>query len=105
MGAVPSHPFFLEAIKSLQGYNHNWQFPYITIMSSTGPLYLSLIWRHYNTLQHTAAERVRLLLAAENKEHSWSFFYHYMGSSWHMWDAHLIFWVWLTLVILLTEHY
>lgn len=49
MGAVPNHPFFNRTIHSLQSYNRSWLAPYITVMSSTGPLFLSLIWRHHNT--------------------------------------------------------
>ncbi|OAA63492.1 Glycosyltransferase, DXD sugar-binding motif protein [Niveomyces insectorum RCEF 264] len=49
MGSVPQHPFFLRAIDALTEYNRNWLLPYITVMASTGPLFLSLVWRHYNT--------------------------------------------------------
>ncbi|MCJ1227071.1 hypothetical protein MMC12_003726 [Toensbergia leucococca] len=47
MGATPQHPFFLRVIDSLQSYNKNWQLPYVTVMYSTGPLFLSVIWKEY----------------------------------------------------------
>ena len=48
MGAVPHHPFFLRVIDALPRYDKSWLLPYITVMGSTGPLFLSIIWRHYN---------------------------------------------------------
>lgn len=48
MGAVPHHPYFLRTIDALPRYDKHWLLPYITVMASTGPLFLSIIWRHYN---------------------------------------------------------
>jgi hypothetical protein len=94
MGAVAQHPFFLRVIESLQGYNKNWVLPYITVMYSTGPLFLSVIWKEY-MLNSPATEsaRVRILMPDEYNRHAWSFFSHHRGSSWHGKDARLIFWV------------
>ena len=47
MGSVPHHPFFTLVIESLITYNRNWKLPYITVMYSTGPLFLSVIWQEY----------------------------------------------------------
>jgi len=102
LGAVPQHPFFLKAIDSLQSYNRNWFSPYITIMASTGPLYLSLIWRAYNLAKHPESDRIRLLGHDEYMTREWSFFSHHMGNSWHMWDAQAIFWLgshWIALTV------
>lgn len=103
MGSVPGHPFFLRVIDSLPKYNRNWRFPYITIMASTGPLFLSLIWRHYNDeIVHTPENRIRILFPEEYMSHSWSFFTHHVGSSWHKWDSDLLFWMsahWIQLTI------
>lgn len=93
MGAVPRHPFFLRAIESLQAYNKHWVLPYITIMYSTGPLFLSVIWKEYMNLEPSEQGRVRVLMPDEYNKHAWSFFKHYRGSSWHGKDAKLIFWV------------
>lgn len=93
MGAVPQHPFFLRVIDSLQAYNKNWALPYITVMYSTGPLFLSVIWKEYMLSEPTMADRVRILMPDEYNRHSWSFFTHHQGSSWHGKDARLIFWV------------
>ncbi|KAJ5763427.1 hypothetical protein N7533_002108 [Penicillium manginii] len=93
MGSVPQHPFFLRVIESLQQYDRKWPLPYITVMYSTGPLFLSVIWKEY--IQDTPSEmnRIRVLMQDEYKNHPWSFFTHYTGNSWHGKDAQLIFWV------------
>lgn len=94
MGAVPGHPFFLRVIDSLPRYNRNWFSPYVTIMGSTGPLFLSLIWRHYSSdpapLRH---DHLRILFPDDYMGRSWSFFTHHVGNSWHKWDTQLILWV------------
>lgn len=100
MGSVPGHPFFKKAIDSLQGYQRGWFLPYITIMASTGPLFLSLIWRHYNADSGLKAEdHVRLVFPSEYMGKDWSFFTHHLGNSWHKWDSDAIFWV--SLVVLM----
>lgn len=93
MGAVPRHPFFLKVIDALPRYNRNWLLPYITVMGSTGPLFLSVIWRHYNNEGPTEDGRIRILFGDEYNNHPWSFFIHHLGNSWHGGDVKLIFWV------------
>lgn len=96
IGAVPHHPFIRQVIASLQSYQANWFAPYITIMGSTGPLYFSLVWHHYNSeggYNIKEEDRVRILFGEEYMGNPWSFFSHHIGSSWHMWDAKAIFWV------------
>jgi len=93
MGSVPQHPFFLRVIESLQGYNRNWGIPYITVMYSTGPLFLSVIWKEYIRGIIPASGRVRILMPNEYKGHKWSFFNISRGSSWHNADARAIFWM------------
>lgn len=105
MGATPQHPFFLRVIDSLMEYNKNWHLPYITVMYSTGPLFLSVIWKEYmasgdNIGDDLGGGRVRILMQEEYNRHAWSFFSHHVGSSWHGNDAKLIFWMgrhWLML--------
>lgn len=103
MGAVPRHPFFLKAIDSLPDYNRKWILPYITVMASTGPLYLSIIWRHYNSVVQQGDNRVRILFPDEYNNHPWSFFTHHLGNSWHRTDVKLIFWMghhWLMITVI-----
>lgn len=111
MGAIPQHPFFLRVIESLEGANRKWVLPYITIMASTGPLFLSVIWKKWmgehadlqaqsQNLQDSASSavtewkgRVRVLMPDEYKGNTWSFFEIYKGNSWHGKDAKFIFWM------------
>lgn len=98
MGSVPAHPFFLLVIESLKSYDKNWQLPYVTVMYSTGPLFLSVIWKKYMASNKNVGDgpgggRVRILMQDEYNRHAWSFFSHHKGSSWHGKDAKLIFWM------------
>ncbi|EXJ79725.1 hypothetical protein A1O3_08008 [Capronia epimyces CBS 606.96] len=108
MAAIPQHPFFLRVMESLQGANRSWLLPYITIMASTGPLFLSVIWKKWMG-QHAHLDpdkwigRVRVLMPDEYNKHAWSFFKTYKGDSWHGKDARFIFWMgknWLLLTVL-----
>ena len=122
MGAVPHHPFFTLVIESLIPYNRNWKLPYITVMYSTGPLFLSVIWQEYKkgrgrNVAELGAQvgnvvgggadvakglgrwdgsesgRVRVLMGDEYNQKPWAFFQWHGGSSWHGKDARLIFWM------------
>lgn len=96
MGSIPHHPFFLKVIDALPRYDRSWLLPYITVMGSTGPLFLSVIWRHYNNeLPEDPLEeqRIRILFPDEYNKNSWSFFSHHLGNSWHRADVKLILWM------------
>ncbi|KAK3069656.1 CSG1/SUR1-like protein [Teratosphaeriaceae sp. CCFEE 6253] len=104
MGAVPRHPFFLMVIKNIKDYDRRWVLPYITVMGSTGPLFLSVMWRHWSSdgLNRDKG-RVRLIFPEEYNGQPWSFFTHHVGNSWHGADVRLIFWLsrhWLLITIL-----
>jgi mannosyltransferase OCH1-like enzyme len=98
MGAVPGHPFFLRVINDIQSYNRNWLLPYITVMGSTGPLFLSVMWRHWKTEGLNVGDdsdggRIRIIFPEEYVDNSWSFFTHHLGNSWHGADVRFIFWM------------
>lgn len=90
LGAVPGHPFFKMAIANLAAYQRNWLVPYITIMISTGPLFLSVMWRRYKRWGVPLADRLRILLLDDYKGHADSFFSIAEGNSWHRQDANFI---------------
>lgn len=90
MGSVPQHPFFLKVIDSLKTYQKNWFVPYITIMFSTGPLFLSVMWKQYKRWGVPEAGKVRILMPKDYKTHTYSFFAISPGSSWHLDDAKFI---------------
>lgn len=98
MGAVPNHPFFLMVIDALKNYNRDWALPYITVMYSTGPLFLSVIWKKYMTSgadigDSSRGGRVRILMQGDANKFAWRFFNRFQGSSWHGKDARFIFWM------------
>ncbi|KAK0947822.1 CSG1/SUR1-like protein [Friedmanniomyces endolithicus] len=108
MGAVPRHPFFVRVTKKIKEYDRNWILPYITVMGSTGPLFLSVMWRRwssdgFNTGDGKDGGRIRLIFPEEYNGFPWSFFTHHKGDSWHRWDVRLIFWLsrhWILVTIL-----
>jgi len=98
MGAVPRHPFFQRVTHELKRYDRSWVMPYITVMASTGPLFLSIIWRHYdddgfNIGDGPRGGRIRILFPEEYNNYPWSFFTHHVGNSWHSYDVQFIFWM------------
>jgi len=96
MGSVPHHPFFMKVIDALPNYDKSWLLPYITVMGSTGPLFLSVIWRHYNSERGADSDemdRVRILFTDEYGGKAWSFFNKTVGNSWHQKDVSFILWV------------
>ena len=47
MGSAPHHPFLDRVLDHLHRYAHWWVLPYLTVMLSTGPLFLSAMWKEY----------------------------------------------------------
>lgn len=90
MGSVPGHPFFNKVIHSLDRHKRNWLVPYITIMFSTGPTFISVIWKTYKRWGVPAEGRIRILMPENYKANADSFFAIAPGSSWHLDDAKFI---------------
>lgn len=90
MGSVPRHPFFLKVIDDLKKYQRSWVVPYITIMFSTGPLFLSVMWKQYKRWGVPEAGKIRILMPEDYKTHTYSFFAIAPGLSWHMDDAKFV---------------
>lgn len=90
MGSMPGHPFFLKLMHSLKQYDRNWIIPYITIMASTGPLFVSMVWKRYKRWGVPENGVVRVLQPADYKMHTYSFFSISRGSSWHLDDAKFV---------------
>lgn len=105
MGSRPGHPFFKKVIDNLEKYNRNWYVSYITIMFSTGPLFVSVMWKQYRRQGHlSAADAIRVLVPPKPRnDHSTYFFYTAKGSSWHLGDAKFIMqmakhWIFFTIL-------
>lgn len=94
IGSIPSHPFFLAVVAALQRYNRNFLSPYITVMGTTGPMFLSIMWRKYLTSGTDKGASALWLLSSEvYNEQTSSFFVPGNGSSWHRADAETIDWM------------
>lgn len=92
MGAIPNHPFFLKLIQNLQKYNKDWYWPYFTIMGSTGPIFVSIIWKQYKRWVNTKLDgwQINILQPNEYSTGQDPFFQILKGSSWHLDDANFI---------------
>jgi mannosyltransferase OCH1-like enzyme len=107
MGAAPRHPFLLYVIERLQAYDRDWKLGYITVMYTTGPLFLSVLWKEWmkggrNVGDGPGGGRVRVMQQNHYQRVAESFFLEFLGSSWHGDDARFIFWMgdnWLLLTL------
>lgn len=107
MGCTPHHPFFRYVTDSLISYDRDWGLPYITVMYTTGPLFLSVLWKDYMSSGKNVGDgldggRIRILSEADYHQNPWSFFNTFGGSSWHGDDARFIMWMgdnWLMLTV------
>lgn len=97
MGSVPHHPFFRNVIRELASYDRPWLLPYLRVMYSTGPLFLSII-RHrfvnsFGTRGPRLGAEVRILVPADHELYTKWFFFDSPGSTWHSWDSQIILFI------------
>lgn len=88
MAAEAQHPFFKQIIEALEKSNRSYILPFLTVMLSTGPLFLT---RQYHRSRYYKSV-VGMGRDMYNKKKGLTF--HVTGSSWHHWDATLINWFW-----------
>ena len=90
MASTKGHGFFGLLISHLQDWNIRLLTKYPTVFFSTGPMFLNIMYCKYGDKQGIA------VLPDELYGGHWesSFVVHYHGSSWHAWDAALVFYVW-----------
>ncbi|KAM6495793.1 glycosyltransferase family 32 protein [Amanita muscaria] len=91
------HPFLEKTIHNLIAFDYNWILNYPTVMFSTGPMFLSMVYGLYVSKHRATADAdIRVLPKAlygkniNTGEAPYSFFAHYYGSSWHADDAAFI---------------
>ena len=107
--SVPGHPFMDTLIHSLETFKHNFFLPYATVMFSTGPMFVSTVYRllfnskegmtsqpSSSALPQRGFHGIRILpksLYGKNAPPEIvpdSFFAHMYGSSWHEADANFL---------------
>jgi mannosyltransferase OCH1-like enzyme len=94
LGSSPRHPFFLYVINSLSKSNRNWVSPYITVMASTGPLFLSLRWKEWLDMSKGGATNSVVALRMDEREYGYrGFFIDIEGRSWQGPDERYIAWL------------
>ena len=62
MGSAPNHPFLERVIQKLHIYAHTWLLPYLTVMLSTGPLFLSVMWKEYIWSKPNRGDEISVLM-------------------------------------------
>lgn len=100
LGSIPKHPFFQHVIQNLGTYDRNWGLPYVTVMYTTGPLFLSVLWKEYisvwgypNSHGIGGLGRFRVLKQDPRRDDGYGFFRNEEGASWHGRDAHAVEWI------------
>jgi len=80
--------FFKEVMEALSSTNNRWYgSPYLTVMYSTGSMFISLV---YNSLSAEQQKNVLILPPELYSERKTRYFKHLRGSTWHSSDALLI---------------
>lgn len=100
MASAPGHPFFSYIMHSLKKYNRNWFSSYLTVMYSTGPLFVSVLLQKYNWMRRapiSSPDDTSLYMMKAAKDSIYQplsdFIYHTSGSSWHKNDAWLFLFI------------
>ena len=96
MLSKPNHEFFRVLINQLQRYDYNYVFPYLTVFLSTGPMFLSRVFKSY-----AGKDKVFVLPLSLYSDGPKKMFKHLQGSTWHGWDAELIKFIWMMKLYLL----
>ena len=87
MMARARHPFMKHLIGRLAQYNQWYINYYLTVMYSTGPMFLTINYLEYMTSQAVRDDEDSVYVLNEtlygSQNHSANLFYHVEGSSWH----------------------
>lgn len=114
MFSTPSHPFFIYVTENLHYYKdfHLFFSKFITVMSTTGSIFLSLMFYKYknilfqeqinNILYDNITSRSDIMLfhnildvgLINRKDYEQSYFYHLPGNSWQGLDGMIIISLW-----------
>ena len=90
MFATKESPFFQKLIDSLVAKNRWYGSPYLTVMYSTGPMFLSARYMEFSSKQNND---VVVLPQELYTKKGTRFFKHLRGSTWHSTDAQVAKWL------------
>ena len=85
MISTAGHPYFGQLISRLSLYDHYYLVYYLTVMLSTGPLFVTINERLFASSSRTATVRI-----IEEKVYAEVFLWFAGGNSWHGRDAQII---------------
>ncbi|ORY74105.1 nucleotide-diphospho-sugar transferase, partial [Protomyces lactucae-debilis] len=88
MAASKNHPFFKQLIDGLVRANIVYPSGYLTVMASTGPMFVNYHLSKYLSTTHTSL--VKIISPELYHGGPLSFFGHLPGSSWHTHDANIV---------------
>jgi mannosyltransferase OCH1-like enzyme len=88
MAAEARHPFFKQIIEALEKSNRSYILPFLTVMLSTGPLFMTR--QYHQSICYKSVVGMGRDMYNEKK----GLTFHVTGSSWHHWDATMINWFW-----------
>jgi len=89
MMSAPGHPFWNHLFPGLVHWNKNFGIRYLTVMASTGPLFLTFEFNTFmNKTKHVGILPLELYASTVK-----SFFFHLPGGSWHGPDSYVILWI------------
>lgn len=94
--STPQHPFFALVIERLEDYSRNLLVPYLTVMYTTGPLFLSAIWIEYLRGKDNGGstlDRLHVLIQGPVKGDNYGFWKNIKGGSWHRQDRDVMLWM------------
>ena len=99
--ATAKHRFFAQTINSLPHYNSNYGLPYVTVMYSTGPNFLTDMFKEYRReLEQRGTTDSDIVVLPHSLTHETNgYFRHTVGSTWHAADGRILYGV------LLNRHY
>jgi len=84
-----NHHFMFQILHSLPSYNWNFGTNYLTVMFSTGPMFVSLVFGNYLDVPGLRTLKPENYSGKTNS----SFFYHTEGNTWHSDDAQFFLWL------------
>ena len=91
--AKPKHHFMASVVSGLCLYNGWYGLPYLTVMLSTGPWYLSLRLRSFQYSSNDTIRTFDRIHILPKRRYNGEILRHIAGSSWQGWDGLFIWWI------------
>ncbi|ESN96959.1 hypothetical protein HELRODRAFT_85985 [Helobdella robusta] len=100
IASTRDHPIFEQMITELGRRRTNYFLPYLDVMLSTGPLFLSHVVNSFKGNPNISLKIRSEVFLIETKSYQFVYFYFVSGSTWHCVDGVVIWWVFTHLKLL-----